>query len=173
MNKKVLIFLVVVLLVTGGYFYLNTSREEVNNFEECVAAGYSVMESYPQKCTTSEGETFTEDIGNLLEKEDVITVSTPKPNTKIESPLLVEGEARGTWFFEANFGVKLVNENGEVIAEAPATAQGEWMTEDFVPYSAELEFEAPEDGEGRLILEKANPSGMEENDDQVEFPIEF
>ncbi len=30
--------------------------EEITSFEECVAKGYDVMESYPRKCRTSAGE---------------------------------------------------------------------------------------------------------------------
>jgi len=32
---------------------------KINSFESCVAAGYPVMESYPEKCRTSDGLTFT------------------------------------------------------------------------------------------------------------------
>lgn len=34
--------------------------EGITNFEECIAAGYSVMESIPRQCRTSEGEIFVE-----------------------------------------------------------------------------------------------------------------
>lgn len=34
----------------------------VNSFEECAAAGYPVMESYPRQCRTPDGRTFVEDI---------------------------------------------------------------------------------------------------------------
>ncbi len=173
MNKKLLIFLVILGLVVGGYFYLKPVDEEINSFEECVDAGYSVMESYPRKCTTPNDQTFVEDIGNVLEKEDIIRIDNPRPNEKIESPLLIEGEAKGTWFFEASFGVKLVDSNGEIIAETPATTNQEWMTEEFISYSAELDFQAPEDGEGTLLLERANPSGMEENNEHLAIPVEF
>jgi hypothetical protein len=35
--------------------------KEINNFEDCVAAGNPVMESYPRQCRANE-ETFVEDI---------------------------------------------------------------------------------------------------------------
>ena len=34
----------------------------VNNFDECVAAGNPVMESYPRQCMDGSGKTFVEDI---------------------------------------------------------------------------------------------------------------
>ncbi len=35
----------------------------INSFQECVDAGYPVMESYPRQCATPDGRTFTEIIG--------------------------------------------------------------------------------------------------------------
>jgi hypothetical protein len=35
---------------------------EINNFEDCVTAGNSVMESYPRQCKTVDGKTFVEEV---------------------------------------------------------------------------------------------------------------
>jgi hypothetical protein len=35
-------------------------RYQVTNFQTCVDSGYSVMESYPRKCSTLGGRSFTE-----------------------------------------------------------------------------------------------------------------
>lgn len=105
-----------------------------------------------------------------------ITVTSPNPGEAVTSPLTIEGSARGFWFFEATFPVVLTNWDGLIIAEGFATAEGEWMTEDFVPFSAELTFTTPENtpsNRGTLILQKANPSGLPENDDAIEIPIVF
>jgi hypothetical protein len=104
---------------------------------------------------------------------DQIKVSKPQPNQVVGSPLDIEGEARGTWFFEATFPVKLLDANDDVIATYFAQAQGEWMTEDFVPFKAQLVFEKPTTDTGILILEKDNPSGLPENDASIEIPIRF
>ena len=105
---------------------------------------------------------------------DHVRISTPLPDQNITSPLLIEGEARGTWFFEADFPVILTNWDGLIIAEHYAHAEGEWMTESFVPFTAILEFEKPNYGErGTLILQKANPTGFPEFDDAVEISILF
>jgi len=149
-----------------------TPTQEIFSFEECVKAGNPVMESFPGQCRAN-GQTFTEDIGNVLEKEDVIQIDTPRPNQAIESPLEISGQARGTWFFEAQFPVRLKNIQGEVIAEGAAQAQGNWMTEDFVPFEATLMFTVPETEDGTLILEKANPSGLPENEEELRVPVRF
>ena len=180
MSKKIFILSLIIIIFGGVALYFFTffkpgevSIFNINNFEECVSAGYPVLESYPRQCKTPEGKTFTEDIGNELEKSDLIKVNTPRPNQAIQSPIVIEGEARGLWFFEASFPVKLLDGNGNLIATTIAQAQGDWMTEDFVPFEAELYFELPVTEKGTLILEKDNPSGLPENADELRIPVKF
>lgn len=144
----------------------------ITSFEECAAAGNPIMESYPRQCRIN-GITFTENIGNELEKSDLIIVDNPRPNQKIISPLIVTGQARGYWFFEASFPVELLDENGMLITQGIATAKDEWMTEEFVPFEAKLEFEKQSVQSGRLLLRKDNPSGLPEYDDVLEMIIKF
>lgn len=104
-----------------------------------------------------------------------IFVTTPQTGAQITSPLQIEGEARGFWYFEASFPVVLVDWDGRIIAEGYAEAQTNWMTEAFVPFKAELLFDKPEgdNNRGALILRKDNPSGLPEHDDAIEVPIVF
>ncbi len=143
------------------------------SFDECVAAGNPVMESYPRQCRTADGDLFVEDIGNVLEKLDLIRVSAPRPNGVIGSPLIITGEARGVWFFEGVFPIVLLDGNGEVAGKALAWAQSEWMTGDFVPFLGEVEFKRPTTAKGILLLKKDNPSGLPEHDDELRVPISF
>jgi len=146
----------------------------IQSFEQCIAAGYPVLESYPRQCKTPDGKSFTEYTGNELEKIDLIRIDYPRPNQEIESPLIIKGEARGYWFFEGDFPVVLTDWDGLIIAQAIAQAKGEWMTEDFVQFEAQLEFEKPQyNNKGTLILRKDNPSGLPENDDALEIPVIF
>lgn len=103
---------------------------------------------------------------------DIIPLA-PVTNEVVVSPLSVTGMARGTWYFEASFPVRLFDGNGVEIAVAPAQAQGEWMTEEYVPYSAVLEFALPDTLTGTLVLQKDNPSGLPEYDESVEIPVLF
>jgi hypothetical protein len=188
--KKIYFLLIIILLGIGaliivysviyGFKKPGEAGEEtclecsIENFEECVAAGNSIMESYPRQCRADDGRTFSENIGNELEKMDLIRLDSPRPNQEIESPLIIQGEARGNWFFEASFPVVLTNWDGLIIAQTIAQAKGEWMTEDFVQFEATLEFENPEgNNKGTLILKKDNPSGLPEYDDALEVPIVF
>lgn len=106
--------------------------------------------------------------------ETPIFVESPQRNSYISSPLTIAGVARGPWFFEATFPVVLTDWDGKIIAQHYAQAKSEWMTTDFVPFEAVLEFEKPIYGErGFLILKKDNPSGLPEYDDSREIPIFF
>ncbi|MCR4274896.1 MAG: Gmad2 immunoglobulin-like domain-containing protein [Candidatus Campbellbacteria bacterium] len=105
---------------------------------------------------------------------NMIEVQSPRINTEVFSPLIVSGRARGTWFFEGSFPLVLVDWDGLIIAEGFATAQSEWMTEEFVPFAGTLEFIKPVYGKnGWLILQKDNPSGLSENDAALEIPVIF
>ena len=114
------------------------------------------------------------DYGSLTPgKENLIRVTTPVPNQIVKSPIQIEGEARGTWFFEASFPIRLLDANGKELGVAVAQAQDEWMTENFVPFKAELRFSNPTTVAGTLVLEKDNPSGLPEHDDELRLPIRF
>ena len=160
------------------YFEWQKTRV-VDSFERCEALGFPVMESYPRQCKAGE-RSFTEDIenvpngteGELFENENV-TVSSPGVNALVTSPLTITGEARGPWYFEATFPVMILDANGEKLGAHYAQAEGEWMTTEFVPFTAELEFETPKTATGTLVLLKDNPSGLPEHDDSVSIPVRF
>lgn len=59
------------------------------------------------------------------------------------------------------------------MGQVPAATSEDWMTEDFVPFSATLTFEEPTTETGKLILEKDNPSDLPENSDSLEIPLKF
>ena len=100
-----------------------------------------------------------------------IVLDKPTTNEEITSPVLIEGRARGTWYFEASFPVKLIDDAGNVLATAIAQAQSDWMTEDFVPFKASLDFKVNTPTAANLVLVKDNPSGLPENDDQMSVPV--
>jgi hypothetical protein len=104
---------------------------------------------------------------------DMIVVDSPLPGATITSPLTVSGKARGGWYFEASFPVRLLDANGTVLAELPATAEGEWMTSEYVPFSATFSYQTPTTPTGTLVFHNDNPSGLPENDRQLDVPVVF
>lgn len=103
-----------------------------------------------------------------------ITITAPTENALITAPLVIEGQARGTWFFEASFPIILLDENDNVLAQTTAQAQDDWMTEDFVPFTAQIDAFSPgESSTGILRFQKDNPSGLPENDASFDLPVQL
>lgn len=104
---------------------------------------------------------------------DAVKLTKPSAKEIVKSPLIIEGSARGFWFFEASFPIKLLDANGTEIAVNHAEALSDWMTTDFVPFRGTIEFQTPATDTGTLVLEKDNPSGLPENAAEVRFPVRF
>jgi len=105
---------------------------------------------------------------------EMIEVTLPAPESQIVSPLTITGRARGPWYFEASFPIELLDNNEALIAMTTAQSQGEWMTENWVPFTATLTFPAqPAGSAGKLVLRKDNPSGEPQNDMSIVVPIQF
>jgi hypothetical protein len=180
MNKAVAL---IVLLLAAGALVAAYGRfsgapkidpTTVTSFEACAAA-YPVMESYPRQCRTPDGRTFAEEIAVLPVYEnasaDDIVVDLPNPGGVTGKSFTVTGKARGPWFFEASFPVELQDAAGTVIATGIAQAGSDWMTTEFVPFTAPIT--APETyiGPASLVLRRDNPSGEPERDAAVRIPI--
>ena len=149
MKNAIIIFLILIIIAGAVWYYFNLKPEEV----------------YTPSVPVQKDP--------IKEKENLIRLDPPKPNEIVKSPLLIDGEARGTWYFEASFPVSLYDANGKLLARTPAEAQGEWMTENFVPFKAGLKFDPPTTDTGFLILEKDNPSGLPEHADELKIPVRF
>lgn len=175
----------------------------ISSFNDCVAAGNPVMESYPRQCRDTAGILFIEELpaqeGSAdrqatgtpdivipavattsevmisTTSEDTLVLEFPTEGQQVESPLLIRGKARGNWFFEGTFPVTLVNWDGLIIADGVAHADADWMSSELVPFSARLEFQVDTtvSNRGALILKNDNPSGLPENDRSHEITIFF
>lgn len=111
-----------------------------------------------------------EDGRKETETEEILVI-TPRPNQAVSSPFIVEGKARGGWFFEASFPIDLIDDQGKILDQSYVQAQSDWMTADFVPFKGEMNYTAAATTTGKLILKKDNPSGLPENDKQIELPV--
>lgn len=183
--KYIIIAAIVVAL--GTIFILAGGRSANAPSEEPVACtaeaklcpdGSAVGRSGPNcefaPCPTPE---VSEDIqAHINSKADLIVVDDPAVYAPIASPVTVTGSARGYWYFEASFPIVVVDWNGLIIGEGYATAQGDWMTEEFVPFEGTITFDLPEDTpykRGTIIFKKSNASGLPEHDDALEIPVHF
>ncbi len=153
MNNTRYIIIAVLIVVAGSLIYFWKIRPAVA----------------PEPITPLSGKQTSP----VTKTSELITVSSPVPNQLISSPLKITGQDRGNWFFEASAPVELIDANGNKIAQGNITTKGDWMTTEFVPFTATLTFTKPTTTSGKLIFRKDNPSGLPENDDQIEIPITF
>lgn len=82
--KKALIIIIITLgVLVLGFFILNryiynakqapSQDVSINSYEDCAAAGYPILESYPEKCQAPDGRTFT----RKLTDEELADMAVP------------------------------------------------------------------------------------------------
>lgn len=104
-------------------------------------------------------------------KSDEVLVTKPQLNQVISSPLTVEGQAKGNWFFEASFPIELVDDQGTILGQSHVQAQSDWMTDGFVPFKGEMNYQVTATTTGKLILKNDNLSGLPQNNKRIEMPV--
>ena len=111
-------------------------------------------------------------------KDDMIVVDVPLPESIVSNPIVIKGQARGNWFFEASAPVDVVNWDGLIIGSGYVTVDkgSDWMTTEYVPFSGSVSYDASKLGAykyGWIIMKKDNPSGEAKFDNALEFKINF
>ena len=101
-----------------------------------------------------------------------IVVNNIKDNQEIYSPTRIEGKARGNWFFEGSFPIELIDTDGNTLTSTVAQAQSDWMTTEFVNFTAYLEFnKSINTNHALIVLSKDNPSGNPDFDQSIFIPV--
>lgn len=174
--KKFLIFIAIfsALAIGGYYVYSNQMLSDPSDLNQAKEDSLGPSPSRENGESQPLEETAF-DLEPAPSPHPEIILASPQHGDQISSPLIVSGQARGTWFFEASFPVILTTDDREVISEGLAsTSEPEWMTDEFIPFKAELEFESPENYDrGQLILQKDNPSDLRELDDSIQITVFF
>ncbi len=92
---------------------------------------------------------------------------------RIATPLSITGKAKG-YYFEGSFPVQLTTDSGTVIATGIAQARGDWMTTEYVPFAATINFVVPEGTTGGyLVFRNDNPSGEARFDKSVAIKVQW
>ncbi|HLD64319.1 MAG TPA: Gmad2 immunoglobulin-like domain-containing protein [Candidatus Peribacteraceae bacterium] len=145
----------------------------IDSFEDCVAAGYPIMESYPEQCRTPDGRTFVRQLQGS-DVSDLVRLETPAAGDILQGEVELIGQARGNWYFEATFPISLASAEGFQVAQGYAEAVGNWMTSDWVPFQATISVPTDLDSAtGTLVLHKSNASGLPEYDAALQIPVRF
>ena len=86
LNTTTLIGLVIVLIIIAGLLLALSHVARVSRmlsiatFDDCKAAGYPVMESYPEQCSTPDGRIFLNDAVRAPQHAPAST-TPPRPST--------------------------------------------------------------------------------------------
>jgi len=165
MQKNAFLIIAIILIVILGGFYFFSSREQqiACTLEAKICPDGSSVSRVAPNC----------DFAPCPGEKEGILISSPKRNETIKSPLIIEGEAKGFWFFEAQFTAELYDAQGNFLGRAILTAQKNWMSEDFVPFEGNLIFTQPQSPTGVLKFLSSNPSGLKENQKVFEVPVQF
>lgn len=149
--KKIVIAIIIIVFLFVFWVFINRNKELIPN------------------TTTS-----IEELENNEIKADSIVVETPTANSVLTNTFEIKGRARGYWFFESSFPVRLVAEDGTVLFNSYIMTDKEWMTEDFVVFNKTFTYKNLTGLElGTLILEKDNPSGLQEKADNLFIPVQL
>lgn len=106
-------------------------------------------------------------------KGQELQILNPRQFDNLKSPVIIEGEITGSWFFEGTFTIYLEDKNGNLIKQTAAESVEDWMTENWVSFRALLEFDIDSDSDASLVFQKNNPSGLPENEDSVNIEVKL
>lgn len=85
MQKKFIalgIVIVLLILAVAGYVFLERQKvASINSFAKCKAAGYPIMESYPEQCMTPDGRSYTDAVAPQSIEVSGEFVCLPHKNT--------------------------------------------------------------------------------------------
>ncbi len=170
----------IVMMSLSGIFSM--SAVGVDGLRDDITAGswsndssYGMMDDFDSTwidtaalgCTTMSGM-----MTGSGQYSDLIRVASPIDNETLTSPVAISGVARGTWYSEAVFPVQLLDGDGNEVASGQARASSDWMTTDFVPFTATLTYTTvPTTSCGTLVLSNDNPSGDPAKSKSVEIPV--
>ena len=80
-----IIALIAVLVIGAGLLFILSSDSsspnvaDITNFEECRAAGYPIMEKYPEECAAPDGRTFINETQQTPNSEIPVGGNTTEP----------------------------------------------------------------------------------------------
>lgn len=166
------VVLVAVLLAIAAYIPYRLQQNTIDDLNNKVSNLNTQLQSRQSTppftpSTSSSTTTYTSTKGVK------VTVYQPANDAAVSSPLAVIGLVPGNWSFEATFPAKLIDAQGNTVAQTTAHVVGDWMTSQPVPFSAQFTYTSHPSGSGTLMLQKDNPSGQAANDDSVSIPIKF
>lgn len=177
--KKILFGILIIVLIAatgaGAYFWQQRTIDDLRATNDTLTTKVEQLEADLNKQDSGSDSDDQQPAATTYtsEKGVKVTLTSPTVGQKVTSPLAVTGSVPGSWSFEAQFSIRLIDAQGNLLDEAPARLQGDWMTDNLVPFTAMLEFGTGASQKGTLVLLRSNQSGLPANNDSVIIPIVF
>jgi hypothetical protein len=172
MKTSLYVLLALVIIAGGFLFFSRRETADLSPGTTAPAVTVNTGSSSPATGTTTNNTNSTS-TQNTVSTAD-IKITAPRSGQTIASPFTVTGSARGNWFFEASAPVYLQDESDKKIAQGIITAQGDWMTTNFVPFTGTLTWTSTSTGtstKGFVVFMNDNPSGLASLQKTVKVPV--
>ena len=150
-KSKIFALIILILVVVTGVYYAGTRDKtgEENTPEDVQNAPVGKIE------------------GNT---NDLVAFSV-SPGDKVSGILSFSGTVKNAYFFEANIGVNILDENKKLLKAGHGTATTEWMTSEPVSFSGSIDLTGLPPGAGYIQIANDNASGLPENDKFIYIPV--
>lgn len=173
--KVIIIFLVLVLAIIVGAFLFSSQ------------AGKKLILSVrpsPSGATTSTAEqnfesqppVFEEVPTVALETQQEVKISNIVKGDEVQSPAVIEGEAKASWFQDEKFPVLIWDSQERSIGNGIAQAKGTVDPrngEEFIPFIATVDFTLGDLQTGYIVLQHRNAQGLLVAKGSVKIPVRF
>ena len=93
------------------------------------------------------------------------------PGAHVHGILSYRGTLKGSYFFEANVRIMILDANKNVLKSSNAVAKTDWMTEGPVDFEGNIDFTGLPAGAGYFRIANDNPSGDPIRDKFIDIPI--
>ncbi|MBP9758239.1 GerMN domain-containing protein [Candidatus Dojkabacteria bacterium] len=162
MKKSFVIFflLSIIIILLGIILYKLVFTNKSNTTDDLSTPNVTVT-SFPSKGIN---RVFSQ-------KGEELQIFQPDSLSEIKSPLVIEGEVRGVWYFEGTFPIRIEDKDGNLIKQGIAQSSEDWMSDDWVGFRASIDFDVENTTDAKIVFERSNPSGLPENEDQATFDI--
>jgi hypothetical protein len=138
--KSVIYFLIIITCACTSFWYIDLKSEELGR--EIDQSSVKAMYQNPERIIQA------------------VRLDGLKANDVIDSPIVIQGEVSGKWFFEGVINVKVLDGAGIVLGRGPLNAEGDWMVEKNVRFSGPLPFMDSKTKRGCIVIEADDPSGL-------------
>ena len=161
-NTALIVIIAVLSVLLIGFAYVSQDEE--------LCCKYSLCANITKKCEEVKEEAKGTEI--ISEKGVKIKLDNIKEGDTVEVGFEVKGSVTGSWFTEGVFPVRIIEkETNSVIITNTARADGEWETEDYVPFSFVIDAEIEKEGPFILRFDKSNPSALSDNYDYASLTV--